>query len=38
MLRPETDDRFTVVKCDTGRLRLDALTDRPTIQEDLELR
>jgi hypothetical protein len=38
MLRPKTDDRFTVVKRDTGGLRLDALSDRPTIQEGLELR
>jgi hypothetical protein len=38
MLRHKTDDRFTVVKRDTGRSRPDALSDRPTIQEGLELR
>ena len=38
MLRLKTDDRFTVVKRDIGGLRLDAFTDRATIQEGLELR
>jgi hypothetical protein len=38
MLRHKTDDRFTVVKRDTRRFAVDALTDRPTIQEGLELR
>jgi len=38
MLRHKTDDRFTVVKRDTSGLRLDAFTDRTTIQAGLELR